>query len=229
MNKSPHETMRIINDKFNDNFELWYSLTDHKLEKTFIGLQCISLIGEILSKKKISKHHDICCKIYDEIFSDGVSSIYLASHAMDKPANIILRRIIELGLASIYLWDMPHAAYSWNDYDHDLSFSEMMNHVNSKGYIAYVNSENNGKITSELFSSSRAQKIYGNLSDIIHGKITTFETSTPDRFKFSNNDWNSFIELIEEVVTIIIKALFNRFDISRDVFEKIPLARMEFN
>jgi hypothetical protein len=131
-------------------------------------------------ERKASNHHAICCKIYDEIFSDGISAIYLASNAMVKPANIVLRRIIELGVAAIYLWDMPHAAYSWNDYNLDLRFSEMLKHINSKGYIAYINSENKSNIEEDLISAYRSQKIYGMLSDIIHGKITTFESSLPD-------------------------------------------------
>ena len=60
---------------------------------------------------------------------------------MDKPANIILRRILELGVAAVYLWDMPHEVYSWNNYDQDLSFSAMLTHLNSKGYLAYISKE----------------------------------------------------------------------------------------
>lgn len=228
MNKKPNEIMIELNKKFNSNFQECTAIDNSKLDKSFNGLHCIAAVGEILSTRKGSKHHEICCKVYDEIFSDGVSSIYLAANAMDKPANIVLRRILELGLAAIYLWDMPHMAFSWNHYDQNLSFSEMLNHINSKGYISYVNNENQTKIENEIIPSNRAQKIYGMLSDIVHGKITTFESSMPDRFKFVKEEWGQFIELVDEVITILINAFILRFNIADEVFIKVPQAKMEF-
>ncbi len=84
MNKDPKQVLVELDRKFSSNFEKWSSLDDPKLDKTFIGLHCIAEIGEILGRRGGSKHHKICCLIYDEIFSDGVSSIYLASNAMDR-------------------------------------------------------------------------------------------------------------------------------------------------
>ncbi len=225
MNKEPRQVMVELNKKFNGNFEQWKTLYEHNLENTFLSLQCVALVGEILNERKYSKHHDICCKIYDEIFSDGVASLYLATNAMDKPANIVLRRVFELGLAALYLWDMPHMAFSWDQHDQDLSFSEMLSHINSKGYISYINEESKAKIEGELISLTRAQKIYGILSDIVHGKITTFESSMADRFKFVQGDWENFVKLIEEVVLMLLKAYLIRFNLEEEVFEKLPQAK----
>lgn len=225
MNKEPRQVMLELNQKFNGNFEQWKALDEHNLENTFLSLQCVAIVGETLKERKYSKHHDICCKIYDEIFSDGVAALYLASNAMDKPANIVLRRALELGLAALYLWDMPHMAFSWDQHDQDLGFSEMLSHINSKGYISYVIAENNANIECELISSTRAQKIYGILSDIVHGKITTFESSMAERFKFVEDDWNNFVKLIEEVVLMLLKAYLIRFDLEDEVFEKFPQAK----
>jgi len=225
MNKQPRLVMVELNEKFNGNFDQWNSLEDQNIEKVFIGLHCIALIGEILNEQKSSKHHEICCKIYDEIFSDGVSALYLASNAMDKPANIVLRRVLELGLAAVYLWDMPHMAFSWDQHDQNLSFTDMLNHINSKGFISYINKENNTEIEGELISSTNAQRIYGSLSDIVHGKIATFESSMPDRFVFIEDEWNQFVDLIEEVVVILLKAYLIRFNLEKEVLEKLPQAR----
>jgi hypothetical protein len=225
MNKEPRLVMVELNEKFNGNFDQWNSLEDQNIEKVFIGLHCIALIGEILNEQKSSKHHEICCKIYDEIFSDGVSALYLASNAMDKPANIVLRRVLELGLAALYLWDMPHMAFSWDQHDQNLSFTDMLNHINSKGFISYINKENNTEIEGELISSTSAQRIYGLLSDIVHGKIATFESSMPDRFVFIEDEWNQFVDLIEEVVVILLKAYLIRFNLENDVLEKLPQAK----
>jgi len=225
MNKQPHQVMVELNEKFNENFKQWSSKSKHDLDNTFTSLQGIALVGELLNNRKYSKHHEICSKIYDEIFSDGVASIYLASNAMDKPANIVLRRVLELGVAALYLWDMPHMAFSWEKPDQDLSFTEMLNHINSKGYITFINSENMSDIKNELLPSTKAQQIYCSLSDIVHGKITTFESSINNRFKFVESDWNQFVKLIEEVVIMLLKAYLIRFNLENDVFEKLPQVR----
>ncbi len=213
-----------LNQKFNGNFNDWSSTQNARLHKSFVNLNCIAAIGVHLHENHTSLHHTICCKIYDEIFSDGVSSIYLATNAMDKPARIVLRRILELGLAAIYLWDMPHMAYSWNHHDQDLSFTEMLNHINSKGYLSFVNDENSSDLE-QLIPSTRAQKIYSDLSDTVHGKITTFESSLPDRFTFSEHKWQQFIKLFEEVTDMLASTFINRFDVIEEVYREVPLAR----
>lgn len=148
---------------------------------------------------------------------------------MDKPARIVLRRVLELGLAAIYLWDMPHMAFSWEKYDKNLSFTEMLSHVNSDGYIAYVENENNVSLDAEIVPIRQTQGIYGSLSDIVHGKITTFETSVPERFKYVEDDWNEFVTMLDEVVDILVSAYLKRFNIAKEVFGKIPQAKKEFS
>lgn len=229
MNKSAKETMVELHQKFDDNFNEWTGLQNSRLEKTFICLRCVTAIGDILKKNNTSRHHEICCTIYDEIFSDGVSALYLASNTMYKPANIILRRILELGVAALYLWDMPHMAHLWKSHDQDLSFSEMLNHINSTGYIAYLNCENSLSVDKELLPSKKIQKIYGNLSDVVHGKITTFESSLPDRFKFVEQQWVTFISLIEDILETLIKGFSIRYEIKNEITNCIPQASKELN
>lgn len=229
MNKDPKQVMNELNSKFISNFSEWGSLKHPKLDRAFVGLRSIAVTGELLSSSSNSAHHIICSEIYDEIFSDGVSAVYLASIAMDKPARIVLRRVLELGLAAIFLWDMPHMAFSWKKVDQDLSFSEMLRHVNSPGYLEYVNKENKYEITVEIILSSKAQNIYGMLSDIVHGKITTFESSMPNRYKFVENEWDEFIDLLNEVIDLLIEAFIRRFNIKDALFDKLPQAKKEFS
>lgn len=228
MNKSPSEIIIELKAKFGENFIKWKQLQDPLLDRIFTGLYCISAVGEILSLRKASKHHDICCKIYDEIFADGTSSVYLATIAMDKPASIVLRRILELGVAAVYLWDMPHKAFAWNEHDGDLSFSEMISHLNSKGFTTYVSHEG-GSATSimELIPAAQAQKLYGILSDIVHGKITTFETTIPDRFSFNEKDWIEFVLMAEQVIFLLLKLFALRYSIKNEIILKVPKAKKE--
>jgi hypothetical protein len=228
MNKSPVEIVIDLNKKFVENFANWKGLRDPLIDRVFIGLNCISVVGEILTARKSSKHHDICCMIYDEIFADGASSVYLATIAMDKPARIILRRILELGVAAVYLWDMPHKAFAWKEQDGDLSFSEMISHLNSKGYNAFVSSEGGTEVSVvELVPTSEIQELYGNLSDIVHGKITTFETTMPDRFRFNEDDWKEFVKMAEQVTFLLLNIFITRYSIHNEIVLRVPNAKNE--
>ena len=228
MNKNPKQILIELDHNFKNNFKSWNGILDPKIEKVFLGLECVAAIGQILEANRKYKHHDICCKIYDEIFADGVSAIYFATIAMDKPARIVLRRMLELGVASVYLWDMPHMVYSWKSHDQDLSFSEMLNHICSKGFLSYIKTENIYDKEIKLLSKSRCQEIYGDLSDVVHGKISTFESVVPDRFKFIDSDWREFVVLIEEIIIILVKFFIERFNLSEDLFREVPRAKIEF-
>ncbi|MDP3301491.1 MAG: hypothetical protein Q8S36_05930 [Sulfuricurvum sp.] len=227
MNKTSHVIMNELNNKFINNFKEWSSSEKMELDKIFIYLKCLAAIGEILQNNTTLKHRYMCCSIYDEIFSDGVSAIYLAANAMNKPAKIILRRIFEMGIASIYLWDMPHLAHSWSDHDYDLSFTEMLKHINSKGYLLYVSVENNMPLELNIFPTEECQKIYGVLSDIVHGKVTTFESALPNRFKFTNDEWEKFANQAIQVLEILIKGYLKRFPISEELYKLVPLSKRE--
>jgi len=228
MNKSPSEIIIDINARFGENFAKWTTLQDPLLDKIFTGLFCISAVGEILSKRKTTKHHDICCKIYDEIFADGASSVYLATIAMDKPASIVLRRILELGVAAVYLWDMPHMAFAWNEHDGDLSFSEMISHLNSKGFTTFVTNETgSASPIVELVPAAEAQKLYGKLSDVVHGKITTFETTIPERFSFNEKDWKEIVLMAEQVIFLLLNLFTLRYPIKNEIILRVPNAKKE--
>lgn len=161
-------------------------------------------------------------KSFDEVFSDIVSATYLASCAIDKPANIVLRRVIELGVAIIYLWDMPHISYSWEYNDYDLSFSEMITHLNSNGYKLFIEDETGNKFEGELINSAKLKKYYGELSDIVHGKINSFESNLPNRFTFCEKDWSTFLEIINEILHELLKAYLKKFSVRQELDKRIP-------
>lgn len=174
MNKRPEEILDELKMKFDHNFAEWSKLDQEELSKIFLYARSIATIGQILKDDTRTKHQKRCCEIFDEIFSDIISATYLASCAIDKPANIVLRRVLELGIASIYLWDMPHVMYSWELGDQDLSFAEMIKHLDSYGYKQYVSEEIGKPIDSDFLRIKPLKKYYGELSDVAHGKITSF-------------------------------------------------------
>lgn len=226
MNKTPKEIMSELRDKFNANFDEWLSLGDDSLETIFIYLQIIPKIGQALKNQSTLKHHNECCLIFDELFADTVSALYLAACAIDKPAFIIMRRVLELGLASVYLWDMPHMANAWRKFDQDLNFSDMLKHVNSEGYLSYVSEETENKIETDLFPNKSCQEIYGYLSNIVHGKMCSFESSIPDKFKFEKKEWFEFTVLTKKVLKILIDGYVLRYSLKRKIVKMFPQSKM---
>lgn len=212
----------MLSDKFNSNFRQWQEIPSKRLDKVMTSIFTLNTVAEVLNGKKNSVHQDVCIKIFNEIIADTSSSLYLSACAIDKPANIVLRRILELGVASIYLWDMPHMVYLWKNHDQDLSFSDMLKHINNKGYMDYF--KENEKIQGEInvIDANMAQKIYGKLSDVVHGKITSFETDLPNKFTFEYECWERFIGLAEVVLSMIINSNIVRHNIKTEVLVSFP-------
>ena len=222
MNKSPEKILEELNKKFNSNFSECIGDNQEKLSQLFLNARAVSETGQILRSMSPLKYQEKCCLIFDEIFSDIVLSIYLASCAIDQPANIVLRRVLELGVAVIYLWDMPHIYYLWEQNDHDLSFTEMITHVNSEGYRSYVESENAEGFEGELIESDIAKKLYGELSDIAHGKISSFESGLENSFSFRCDDWRAFVVKAEQLSSLLLDGYLKRFNIKSVLYKRLP-------
>jgi len=70
-----------------------------------------------------------------------------------------------------------------------------------------------------LINYAFCQKVYGNLSDIVHGKINSFETDLPNRFSYDEIDWLGFINLAEKVLEIIINANISRHNLKSEILK----------
>ena len=222
MNKTPKEILEELSLKFNKNMASWAKSDHQSLSRTFLFARAITEIGQVLKKPNLPKHQQRCCAIFDEIFSDTISAVYLATCAIDKPANIVMRRVLELGIAALYLWDMPHVMYAWEYHGQDLSFTEMINHINSAGYRQYVSEELGKTVENDIVESTILKDHYGRLSDVVHGRISSFESNLPERFTFNENDWKSFVAMANEILEALLKSYFNRFKVSAEIFKKIP-------
>jgi len=221
MNKNPVEIIDDLNNKFLSNIVEWKSIDHSLVTKSFLLARAISEIGQILSLSSLSKHRLNCCGIFDEIFSDTISAVYLATCSIDNPAKIVLRRVVEMGVSAMYLWDMPHTYYGWELLGEDLSFSEMIAHLNSAGYRQYVAVETGKQIENEIILV-KIKDHYGTLSDVVHGRITFFTSKLPDRFTFNAIKWNTFIEMTNDILLILFNAYCVRFNIKDKVIKNIP-------
>ena len=134
----------------------------------------------------------------------------------------MLRRVLELGLAAVYLWDQPHLFWGWKELDQDLSFNEITAHLSGQPYLWFVASENGSTETISLFDLSLARNEYRALSNTVHGKFSTFESPLTDRFRHSNIDWTAHLNRLEAIQDLLLNAAKGRFALVR---EHLPIAQ----
>jgi hypothetical protein len=202
-----------LSDKFGANLRGALAVSIDQLRSSELKARACAEVGRILSEDQrlSTTQMEIIC-IFNEIFGDLICSLYFAGCGLDRPAQMVLRRVLDLGIAIVYLWDIPHVFWGWKKHDEDLNFNEMLEHLGSQAYIAYLQSTNSNFRGSQLFDEGEARKIYRELSNAIHGKITTFESVLPDRFAHTAQDWKAHLALVESVENLLLDLWKNRFD-----------------
>jgi hypothetical protein len=214
------EILRKLDAQFSANFETALSTAAEEVGRVELKARCISSVGVILTETCcVTEAHTDIAKIYDEVFADCVCSVLLAGQGLDRPAQLVLRRVLELGVAAVYLWDLPHLYWGWKEYDKDLSFSEMTDHLSAPAYLRCVSSMNGAAEPTQIFDVTRARTEYRALSNTVHGKMATFETAIGDRFRHSDADWKAHVKRVEGIQDLLLNLVQGRFRVVR---EKLP-------
>jgi hypothetical protein len=199
-----------LNSKFTRNFERWKVAHSDDLESIELKCRALGIWRSILEKEipGTNNEHDIL-NIFDEVFSDLVLSIYLSSCGLDNPAQIVLRRSLELGVAAVYLWDNPVRFYSWQKHDEDLRFSEMVEAIWSPVYLAYLKSRH--KVDCRNVERQSLDRLYRELSNTTHGKPATFESQLEDRYTYTEADAVRHFDMVGRVQDVLLTLWANRF------------------
>lgn len=218
-----------LNQKFCSNLALASTQEVDLTSKAETLARAIPVVAKILNEREVLTdwRKDSLC-MFDEIFADITCSIYLAACGLDKPAQAVLRRALEIGLATVYLWDLPHVFWAWRDHGRDLNFNEMLEHFSGAGFISFVKAQNPEFSEQEVVDSALARALYRNLSNIVHGKMATFESLLPDRFQHNQNDWRSHLEQVCKVERILLQLWHHRFSPVREwLSQEFPQIRMK--
>ena len=227
MYKKPDDVtavFRNLNAKLSENLNSAFAASTDKLVIVELKARAIDAVGTILSKTQMITPTQLeIGAIFNELFADIIASLYLAACALDKPAQIILRRVLELGVAIVYLWDLPHKFWGWKLHDRDLNFTEMLDHLGSLEYTSLIKSMNDSFTGPENLKIADARNMYGSLSDTVHGKISTFESVLPNRFKYTKEDWEQNLSLVNEVEELLLQLFQNRFkEVGGTLHEQFP-------
>lgn len=214
MKRKINEILEHLHLKFGENLKLCLSEDIAILEEVEIKAKGTYILGELIHKDgTITETQKEISNIYPEIFTDLTISIYLASCAIDNSPKILLRRVLELGIAVVYLWDIPYKYWNWknnDDYNNDLNFKEMLDYLNNTGYIDYINQENDSSV-SNLVNKNSITKVYRELSNVIHGKYDNFESNNPDRFKHKKEDLLHILDYVLVIENILLSIWKKRF------------------
>jgi hypothetical protein len=182
-----------------------------------IDLNCRAIDGirgELLERHCGSDcHKRACACLLEEIFSNFALAMYLFSIGLIVPARMLIRRALELGIASVYMWDLPHEYWGWTKHDEDLSFTKMVSHLASDSYLTYLANINEGpKDTSNTkHASTTLHRIYRTLSDTVHGKTNNLPALSPERYSPGANQLSGHLQLTTNVQNILISIWCDRF------------------
>lgn len=169
-------------------------------------------MGQLIAEDHyLEPHQKELVPVFDEVFADLILSLYFTACGLDKPAQNVLRRAFELGIAIIYLWDLPQAFWSWNTHDADLNFREVIEFLTEDSYKTFLKSLDPSYTGCDLFGPKEANDIYRTLSNTIHGKMATHIPHLPNRFSHSASAWHNHIKLAERVLDVLISISCKRF------------------
>ncbi len=206
------DVLTKLGTKFNENLQKATKAADTTATKADLFARAIAEMGEILREDtQLPAAQKEIATIPDEVFADMVLSLYFGACGLDSPAHSVLRRALELGIAVVYLWDLPHCFWGWKSHDADLIFGDMVDHLAKPQYKSYVASLNSSYQLRDIFEYSEARRLYRLLSNTVHGKISTHAAQLPNRFQFDTNSWHSHCALVNRVGAVILDSFRSRF------------------
>lgn len=205
---------RSLAKKFSTNFEC--ALADQKALPIFEIVErkarVFPEVGRVLAEvASTSETQREILVLSHEIFSDIVCSAMLGAFAFDPAAQMVLRRALELGIAAVYLFDLPHRFWGWKAHDLDLSYRDMVDHLSSASYTTFISKLGGAADSPPSFDEASANALYRELSNIVHPKVATFESVLQDRFAYNQEDWLRRLEQMNQVEDLLLAIWTARF------------------
>ena len=218
------EVLAKLNKKFTENLQSASPYVGTDLTDADLIARAIAEMGQILRDAgSLNPGQKEIATITNEVFADMVLSLYLCACGMDRPAQGVLRRALELGLAVVYLWDLPHEFWGWKSHDCDLNFGDMIEHISKDKYKSFLSSVNSTYSGNDIFDYSEARRLYRLLSNTVHGKLTTHAAQLSNRFQFDPDIWTEHCQLVRRVGKVVLESYLARFfEHSRELSRRIP-------
>lgn len=205
------ELLQALHSKFSVNFaesQTSLALAEHVEHQA----RMLSLATEQLRAEAGESVHQAALATYlDEIFGDCMCALYLASCGLCVPAQMLLRRALELGLAVVAYWDAPVDFWKWREHDGDIRFTELCSYLESAAYKTFLKHQFLG-VTADLSDLLlELTPLYRDLSNVVHPNPKNFTTKPGGGYLFRKDDFTKTVQLSEKVYGILTKLMIKRF------------------
>jgi hypothetical protein len=201
-----------IKQKFLSNFSECSLIQESDLEEVELKARIVYSLGrELLQDASNATEREISA-IFKEIFSDLSISIFLSMCCIDNASRIVLRRVLDLGISIPVFWNNPDKFWGWkviDSHETDLNFRENVDYLVGLSYREYL--QNEFGISELLIKKSEVNSIYRDLSNTIHGKYISFETTFNDAYSFNKDDFNRTLKLILKCENLLLYCFKHRF------------------
>jgi hypothetical protein len=217
-----HVLLTTLHSKFAANLEVLDREVLALLESIDLNSRAIDAASAELQQRhsKGDRHEFECAQLIEEIFADLCQAMYLLAIGLIVPARMLSRRAFELGLAIVYMWDLPHQYWAWAKHDEDLSFSKIVDHLCSPGYITFISSIQNKTPPEWPCASGLLQDLYRTLSNTVHGKADGLPPLSPERYSPKIENIGEHLKLIVEIQITVLALWCARFDYLKDRISK---------
>lgn len=148
-----------------------------------------------------------CADLLGEIFADFSQAMYLFSIGLIVPARMLVRGALELGLAFLYFWDMPHEYWGWSKHGSDLNITGMIEHLGSQKYAAHLANVNGTSACDPAY----LKKTYRDLSETVHGKFVDMPALSPRRFNLLETGVDKHFHMTVGVQRALVDLWCGRF------------------
>ncbi|WP_441962655.1 hypothetical protein [Paenibacillus sp. TAF43_2] len=189
-------------------------------------LEKIDITIELL--EKISSFDASVGILWNELASDVISSIYSATSGFYRQAILSLRSVLELGCSSLFYLDhkIEYEMFIKFNAKADKYVSTLVNDYSffTTKYVAtfYEQIHNLQSTTDSV--SAYLKAIYGDLSDIVHGRYHTLTKKQGLQIKYDKRQFKSYEGFLNRVLNILCMMYVLRFKDSSNA-EIVKLAQ----
>ncbi|MFD1990722.1 hypothetical protein ACFSGI_12190 [Paenibacillus nicotianae] len=153
--------------------------------------------------------------IWNEIASDIISSIYSATAGLYRQSILSLRSALELACSSLFYIDhkIEYHMFVKNNSKADKYVSTLVNDYSffTTKYIATFNEEIEIKQISNDSVSIFLKSLYGELSDIVHGRYNTLTKTKGLNINYNKQHFKIYEKFLNKVLSIVCMMYILRF------------------
>lgn len=176
--------------------------------------------ASLIIKETITQKDNAIGQLWNEIISDTLASITLASSGYYRSAIIILRSVLELGCSSFFYYDhhIEYKMFQREDMKADTYVSTLIRdyHFFTTKYIKTFYEDIENQQTSPNSVSDFLKNLYAELSDALHGRYKALSKLDGLKIKYEKAGFSKYQKYLFSVLSILAIMYVLRFQDKTD-------------